>query len=667
MSSKRSWLWQKPRLRNLFPLAMLAAFLAAAPLAQAGAPDWLRALARETLPTYPPETEAVILLEDAVTTVQPDGEIKTRYRKAYKILRPGGRSYGTMAVYFDSETRLTFLKGWSIPAQGEEHEVKEKDAIEITPFNGILYQDNRRKVLAIPAAEPGSVVGFEYEQRHRPYGFQDTWAFQDEVPVRLSRFTLLLPAGWEYKALWRNHPAQEPRATGANQWIWELRDLPGIEDEPSMPAWQAVAGRMDVKLFPRDPALAGRIHASWTDIGRWYSQLIATRRTANPDMQQKVRTLTAGLPDLLSKIRALAAFAQRDVRYVAIAIGIGGHQPHPAPEVFANRYGDCKDKAMVLSAMLREIGIESYYVLVHTKRGVVAPDLPMLTFNHAILALRLPPGLGTINLHGLYEHPRLGRLLFFDPTDEITPVGYIPPYLQGGYGLLVSEADGELVRLPLLPPEVNRVEREAKFRLLPNGTLSGDVRETYSGSFATARRGRMLVAPLQERAKVVEGFLGGFLPNFVLRKASVVDLEAYDRDFGITYSFDSASYAKAAGNLLLVRPRVLGQKSAALLEGDKARQHPVEFAEASVQTDIYEITLPEGYVVDELPAPVKLDAGVATYHSQAEVKGNVLRYRRDYQIKDVFVDKQGLDKLKAFFRQVAADERNSAVLKKAAP
>ncbi len=384
-------------------------------------------------------------------------------------------------------------------------------------------------------------------------------------------------------------------------------------------------------------------------------------------MQQKVRALTAGLPDTLSKIRTLAAFAQRDVRYVAIEIGIGGHQPHAAPEVFANRYGDCKDKAMLLSAMLRDIGIESYYVLVHTSRGSVAPEFPMLGFNHAILALRLPPELSTINLHALYEHPRLGRLLFFDPTDDITPPGYLPYYLQGGYGLLVSDSDGELLRLPLLPPETNRLEREAKFRLLPSGTLSGDVRETYSGSFATERRGRMLLAPQQERAKIVEGFLGGSLPNFVLRKATVVDLEAYDRDFSINYTFDTASYAQAAGNLLLVRPRVLGQKSTALLEGDKQRLHPIEFDEASVQTDIYEIALPEGYVVDELPSPLKLDAGVATYHSQAEVKGNVLRYRREYRVNDVHVDKQELEKLKSFFRQVAADERSSAVLKRLGP
>jgi hypothetical protein len=600
--------------------------------------------------------------------VQDDGEIKTRYRKAYKILRPGGRGYGIVSVYFDNETRLTFLKGWSIPARGEEYELKEKDAIETTPFEGILYQDTRMKYLSIPAAEPGSVVGFEFEQRRRPYVLQDTWRFQEGIPVRLSRFTLQLPSGWEYKALWRNHPEQEPRSAGANQWTWEVRDLPAIEDEPSMPAWQALAGRMNLKFFSRDPALQGKSLASWSDVGRWYSQLTSARRQASPDIQKKVQALTAGLPNTLSKIRALAAFAQRDVRYVAIEIGIGGFQPHAAAEVFTNRYGDCKDKATLLSAMLHEIGVESYYTVVHSKRGAVAPEFPsMLGFNHVILALRFQPEPGAANLYAFYEHPRLGRLLFFDPTDSTTPLGYLPSSLQNSYGLLVNESDGEMARLPLLPPEANRLQREATFKLLPNGTLSGEVRESYSGSFASDRRSSMLGMTLQERAKLVESFLGSFLPNFVLHKAQVVNLEEYDHNFGLTYSFDTSSYAKAAGNLLLVRPRVLGQKSESMLEGGKERRHPVEFGEASVQTDIYEITLPEGYVVDELPSPVELDAGVATYHSRAEVHGNVLRYRRDYRIREVYVDKQGLDKLKTFFRQVAADERNSAVLKKVAP
>ena len=91
-------------------------------------------------------------------------------------------------------------------------------------------------------------------------------------------------------------------------------------------------------------------------------------------------------------MRALATFLQRDVRYVAIELGIGGVQPHPASDVFAHLYGDCKDKATLLSSMLHEVGIESYYVVINSRRGAVSAATPPYidVFNHAILAIRLP-------------------------------------------------------------------------------------------------------------------------------------------------------------------------------------------------------------------------------------------------------------------------------------
>ena len=73
---------------------------------------------------------------------------------------------------------------------------------------------------------------------------------------------------------------------------------------------------------------------------------------------------------------ALSEFMQKDIRYVEIALGIGGVQPHPARDVFSNRYGDCKDKVTLLSAMLKEVGIDSYYVVIHTERGSVTPATP---------------------------------------------------------------------------------------------------------------------------------------------------------------------------------------------------------------------------------------------------------------------------------------------------
>ena len=92
-------------------------------------------------------------------------------------------------------------------------------------------------------------------------------------------------------------------------------------------------------------------------MGTWYGSLYSGMVDANDPIKQEVITLTAGKSSLLSKIQAIAGFVQHDIRYVAIELGIGGWQPHAAAEVFSHRYGDCKDKATLMHAMLHEIGV----------------------------------------------------------------------------------------------------------------------------------------------------------------------------------------------------------------------------------------------------------------------------------------------------------------------
>ena len=95
-------------------------------------------------------------------------------------------------------------------------------AVETGLSEGILYQDTRRKVLSIPGADPGSVIGYEYKQRGRPLVLQDSWGVGSGIPVRRARYILGLPSGWEVDTNWVNHPGAQAREAGTNRWIWEL-------------------------------------------------------------------------------------------------------------------------------------------------------------------------------------------------------------------------------------------------------------------------------------------------------------------------------------------------------------------------------------------------------------------------------------------------------------
>ncbi len=648
----------------------LASFLLGLPspvLAADKAPDWMHEAARQTLPAYPPETVAVVLLDERNTTVKDNGEIETLYRRAYKILRPEARDeYGRVVVNFDTETKLSYLKAWAIPPSGPEYQVNEKDAIE-SGWSEDLYSDERYKLLKFPAVEPGSIVGYEYVQKERPYIFEDVWLLQHQIPVRHSRLTLNLPAGWEMATYWSNYAEVKPQPDGPTQYVWETENLPAVEHEDDMPSWLAVAGRLTVKYYPRDSALRAKSSGSWRDIGLWYAQLTADRRQPTPEIQKKVAELTSNAPTLLEKMQALASFLQHDIRYVEIKIGIGGLQPHPADAVFRNRYGDCKDKVTLLSTMLHEIGVESYYVIVDTERGIVVPETPSIAGNHAILAIRLPESVPSANLYAIVQDPKLGRLLFFDPTSSYTPFGYLPYYLQDSYGLVAAPEGGELVHTPLLAPSASRLTRSAKFTLSPTGMLSGDVDEVRSGGEAASRRAEFQAVQPADRAKIVENIVGNSVSNFSIKAASVGNLDQYNLALTLKYTFAAENYARSTGNLLLVRPRVLGRKGGVIsVEKDKKRLYPVELSEPSLQSDDFEITLPPGYVVDELPPPVEAKCDYGYYSSTVEVSGNTLHYKRTYETKDVVVPAEKLDVFRNFLRQINSDERQSAVLRKAA-
>ncbi len=259
------------RVLTSFALIMIG-FLAAVPRSAAGdAPGWMHALVNVPLPAHDEKTDAVLLYSERIVTVQSADKIKITVREAYKILRPGGREYGTVAVSYNSHSKITGLRGWCIPAQGKDYEVKDKEAIEISlpKIDGSeLISDVKDKLLRIPAAEVGNIVGYEYEEELQPFVLQDVWHFQEASPVREAHYTLQLPAGWEYKATWMNYPEAKPAQSG-NQPQWIVSDIKGIKHEDSMPPWQGVAGQMIVSFFPPGGSAQNQGFQNWKQMGIW--------------------------------------------------------------------------------------------------------------------------------------------------------------------------------------------------------------------------------------------------------------------------------------------------------------------------------------------------------------------------------------------------------------
>src|SRR6267378_8147702 len=195
----------------------------------AEAPQWMHSVANAPLPAHDEKTDAVLLYSERNVSVQSLDKIKIQVRQAYKILRPSGREYGLAMVSFNPNKKINGLRGWCIPEQGKDYEVKDKEAIEIAlpKIDGSeLISDVKDKLLRIPAAEPGNIVGYEYEKEDQPFVLQDVWYFQEANPVREAHYTLQLPSGWEYKVTWMNYPEIKPAQSG-NQSQWVVSDVQG--------------------------------------------------------------------------------------------------------------------------------------------------------------------------------------------------------------------------------------------------------------------------------------------------------------------------------------------------------------------------------------------------------------------------------------------------------
>lgn len=653
--------------RVLFASVVTGALACASTAWAASAPDWMRSLVSAPAPAHDEETNAVVLYSETELIVQAPGKMKRIDRQVYRILRREGEIYGTVRVHFTPESRITAMRGWSIPEQGKPFEVKERETVETALTNidgGELVSDVRRKTMTIPAAVPGSLVGYEIERELLPYEMSDEWEFQDTVPVREARYTVRLPAGWSYKTFWLNHPEAAPTEVAPGQWRWVATDIAPVKIEEQMPPWRGVAGRMVLSLQP--PGGQGGGFQSWQEVGTWYLGLTNGRRDPSAQLRQKVQALTAAAPDMLHKVQALAAFAQKDIRYVAIELGIGGFQPHSAADVFAHGYGDCKDKVTLLSSMLKEIGVESHYVLINTARGsTTSTTPPNLDFNHAILAIQLPASIDGSQMPAFLPHKTLGAVLFFDPTDPLIPLGSLPGALQANYGMLITPSGGELVALPQAASERGGVQRTAKLVLDENGTLRGDVQETWSGDGAASQRYRLRTAQQDtDQIKSIESMLTHSLSQFRIMHAAVANLPTLERPLIWKYNVEIDRYARTAGDLLIIRPRVLGSLSSDLMETKEARQQPVEFDEPVRDTDEFEITVPAGYVVESLPPAMNEDLGGVIYRSSTTFTGHVLRYTRTLEVKDLSLPVSKAASLKQFYRKIATDERNSAVLKK---
>jgi cellulose synthase operon protein C len=371
-------------------------------------------------------------------------------------------------------------------------------------------------------------------------------------------------------------------------YTWEARDLaPGL-NEPRGPALTEVAPYVHVSTL-----------GSWQQVGRWYAQLIAPQFALDSALREAAAGLLAGKTTDQEKIAAIHQFVLRNTHYVALEFGIYGYKPYPVAQVYARRFGDCKDKASLMIALLRAAGIEADIALVRTRRlgDVVEQATSISIFNHAVVYV-----------------PRYD--MWLDGTAEYAGSRELPLDDQGAMALTVAQnGDAQLRRIPVTLPMENYTHRQVTAQVQRDGRIQ------FTGSaYTRGEDAPGLRRDFEVRERQRDSFrtrLAEVLPSVRLEQVQVEGATDIERDVVVTFSGELDTFA--------------GRRSILLAPSWMRRSYVQTLAALSTRTQ--DLVLPAPWTTEEelhfaLPAGARIEAGLQDKVLETPFGAAVLRYQR---------------------------------------
>ena len=642
----------------------VACVLAFAQISIAGdTPGWLQQAAAVKTPEFEKNVKAVVLYKENDVSMNSDGRLVTTEYYAVRVLtREGRKEAVAVEPYLSNFTQVRDMQAWLIAPGGTVTSYGKKDIIDQISDTDDVYNEVRLKIIdGSMGADVGYVFGYTLTKEEQPLFYQDKWLFQDELPTMVSRYSLSLPSDWKATSITFNHSDVAPHV-GGNTYTWELRDLGPIANEPMSPSFANLAPRLAVNFTPPNASQAmNKSFDNWTAVSRWASSMYDPEVVIDDNLAAKTRDIAANAKSEMDVIRAIGKYVQ-SIQYIALDIGMGygnGMKPRPSNEVMSRGYGDCKNKANLMRAMLKVMKIESYPIAIYSgdpnyvRKEFPSPD----QFNHCIIAIKVSAE--TVS-PTVTDHPKLGRLMIFDPTDEFTPVGDLPDYLQGSYGLIMAGDNGGLYEMPVTPPEFNVWNRETEVSIDGNGSIKGSIKERINGQEARMPRAIFKSSKPEEFNKMIEGWLTHGATAAKLLKLTPDDKQG-DSAFDMDVEFSAPAYGQLMQDRLLIFKPSVANRSNSIYLTEKDRKYPIVLESNSFKEKVI-FDLPAGFSIDEMPDAVNIQTAFGKYSTSYEAKDGKLLFTRSLTMNRGTVPVDHYAEVRAFFSKMRDAEQAPVVL-----
>lgn len=546
--------------------------------------------------------DVVVLLAEASYSYDESGRQTYVQRLVYRILTPGAdESWSTIEESWEPwHQERPEIRARVVTPDGAEHALDPATIAENAQAQDApdMFEDDRVLRAPLPATRPGAVVEQQVTVRDSaPFfdaGVVRFHGLDPGVPLRHGRLTLEAPADAPLRWVARKLPSLQPSesmAGGRRRLVFEVRDL--------TPADEPAAGLPPE--VPRTAYVAFSTGRSWADLARRYSGIV-DQAIRGSDLSPFLRSVGGSAPSQLETINLFLGRLGEEVRYTGVELGEGGLIPRQPMETLRRKFGDCKDKAVLLTAMLRASDIPAYVALLNAGEGEadVEESLPGFgMFNHAIVVV---PG---------------NPAIWIDPTDPYARAGELPVGDQGRLALIASPTASGLTRTPEAVSADNHETESREFFLADFGPSR--VVETTEFSGAPERDLRAYYAV--EDAQAVRQALKSYASSFYLAEdlATVEHSKATDLSAPLRLRIDvtkarrgftdmaEAGVGLSPASLLTRLPPEITGNSEDDEEGEEAkpaapRQEDYVFSRPMTLEVHYRIAPPAGFSPQPLPA-----------------------------------------------------------------
>ncbi len=495
--------------------------------------------------------------------------------------------------------------GRRLPVQ--PHQIRDQQ--EAASIDAPMFQDTRLKIVVFPDVDAGDRVTVRYVvRRHTPLF---PGHFEDLSSARFHRHS-------DFRLIY-DMPASMPLYADASGFApTATPDVPAAPPGKRRYAWRYLDGdnaRLEadsVSYFDYGKRLAVSTFADYAAFARAYQERAAGRALPDDAVDALASGITAGLVDRRTRAIALSDWVRRNVRYVGVYLGPGGVVPHAASSVLANRYGDCKDHATLLEALLASSGIDSTVALVNNGDAYRLPEVPTLgVLNHAIVYV-----------------PSLQ--LYLDPTAESVAGGFLPASLLGKPAVLTRS--GEFAMIPFFQQARSRTFTQ--FDIQPDGSSRFRITRTGSGAQAEPYRRVARATPPPERERFVERMLQGLgqLGGGVLEPG---DPDGAPDDYTLSFRGASSGFTQLPGpaGLATTYPFWGGLGDAVFAFAQEPERRQEFICPAIDAEDELRFHLPKRSRVLALPRAVRVEDANFAYRSRYARRGALVTVQRQLKFR----------------------------------